>query len=308
MIEPERLPSAVLVTGASTGIGYATTMRLARRGTIVYAGVRRQSDADVVVREGGERVRPLLLDVTDPAAIARAHETIAAARDVRLAGLVNNAGIVVAGPIELLPMDELRRQFDVNFFGAIALVQTFLPLLRQTRGRIVNVSSISGKFASPYVGAYAASKFALEAATDALRVELRPFGIGVALVEPGAVKTPIWERTADASLRMFETVPFAARALYDEMIRKVMRLSQDLERHGVPPERVALAIERALCEAKPQARYLVGNDARFQLVVARLPEVVRDRLVAARIGVPAKPPRERTSKPKRSNAGTRVAP
>ena len=295
--EPPALPrAAVLVTGASSGIGYATAIRLARRGTIVFAGVRRQTDAETIAREGGLNVRPLVLDITDSESIARAKTAISRASDVTLVGLVNNAGVAVAGPLELLPIEALRRQFDVYFFGTIETTQAFLPILRETGGRIVNVSSIGGKLAAPFVGAYASSKFALEAASDALRVELRPFGVAVALIEPGAVKTPIWSRSAEASLRIFDALPPAARSVYDDMIRNMQRISQQMEKRGIPPERVAAAIERALFSPRPRARYLVGRDARVRLLVARLPEGIRDRIVAAVVGSPPKPKREEPQK------------
>jgi NAD(P)-dependent dehydrogenase (short-subunit alcohol dehydrogenase family) len=280
---PVRRP-AILVTGASSGIGYATAMRLARRGTIVYAGVRRQADAELVAREGGTNVRPLILDITDSTSIARARTAVSRASDVVLAGLVNNAGVAVAGPLEVLPLEELRKQFDVNFFGTIEMTQAFLPLLRESAGRIVNVSSIGGKLAAPFVGAYASSKFALEAASDALRLELRPFGVSVALVEPGAVKTPIWQRSSAASRGVFGGLAPEARDSYEAMVANMTRLAEQMEKRGIPPERVAEAIERALYAPRPRARYLVGADARVRLFVARLPEGLRDRIVSAAIG------------------------
>jgi NAD(P)-dependent dehydrogenase (short-subunit alcohol dehydrogenase family) len=286
---PGRRP-AILVTGASSGIGYATVMRLARRGTIVYAGVRRQADAELVAREGGTNVRPLILDITDSTSIARARTALSRAADVELAGLVNNAGVAVAGPLELLPPEELRRQFDVNFFGTIELTQAFLPMLRESAGRIVNVSSIGGKLSAPFVGAYASSKFALEAASDALRLELRPFGVSVALVEPGAVKTPIWQRSSAASRSLFDGLAREARESYQSTIDNMARLAEQMEKRGIPPERVAQAIERALFAPRPRARYLVGADARVRLFVARLPDGWRDRIVSAAIGS-AKAPR-----------------
>jgi NAD(P)-dependent dehydrogenase (short-subunit alcohol dehydrogenase family) len=290
---PSRPRPAVLITGASSGIGYATVMRLARRGTIVYAGVRRQADAELVAREGGTNVRPLILDIADSVSIARAQTAISRASDIALAGLVNNAGVAVAGPLELLPMDELRKQFDVNFFGAIEMTQAFLPLLRETGGRIVNVSSIGGKLAAPFVGAYASSKFALEAASDALRLELRPFGVSVALVEPGAVNTPIWQRSSEASRAVFNGLAPLARESYETMIANMTRLAEQMEKRGIPPERVAEAIERALYAPRPRARYLVGADARMRLFVARLPEGLRDKIVAAAIGSTSKPAKAR---------------
>ncbi len=293
--------AGVLVTGASTGIGYATAMRLVRAGFVVFAGVRREFDAQTLVREGGSDVRPLLLDVTDAASIARACENLRAQADTKLVGLVNNAGIALAGPLELMPLDEVRRAFEVNFFGALSLVQAFAPTLRATRGRIVNVSSIAGKLAAPFIGAYASSKFALEAASDALRVELGNFGVHVAVVEPGAVKTGIWERGTDASLQALETIDPARRELYDEAIRQAVRISQRTASRGMPPERVAEAIQHALLSTRPQARYVVGADARFQLAIARLPEALRDRLVAGAAGAPPKRTKVRTVRVGRSH-------
>jgi len=283
---PQHERGAVLVTGASSGIGYATALRLAQHG-IVFAGVRGTPDAEKLARAGGPSLRPLILDVTDAASIERARAAVAAA-GTRLDGIVNNAGIALAGPLEVLPAAELRRQFDVNFFGPLALAQAFLPLLRAQGGRIVNVSSIGGKLAAPFAGAYASSKFALEAASDALRVELRGL-VHVAIVEPGAVKTPIWRRGAQESTRIFEAAPEALRAPYATAVRAMLQIAQTLEHRGIAPERVARAIEHALYARRPRARYLVGTDARLRLAVARLPEGVRDRIVAAVIGLPRRP-------------------
>jgi NAD(P)-dependent dehydrogenase (short-subunit alcohol dehydrogenase family) len=280
-----RRHAAVLVTGASSGIGFATAVRLARHGTIVFAGIRRQIDGENLLREGAGNIRPMLIDVVDQGSLQRARAKIESLREYRLDGLVNNAGIALGGPLELLPLDEVRKQFEVNFFGAIAAIQTFLPLLRQSGGRVVNVSSIGGKLAAPFTGAYNASKFALEAASDALRLELRPFGVSVSVVEPGSVKTPIWRRSADASLRILDGVGADARADYDAMIRTMTRAAQKAETNGIPPEQVARVIERALFARRPRARYLVGFDARLRLAVARLPEPLRDLIVMAALGL-----------------------
>ncbi len=294
--------AAVLVTGASTGIGYATALRLARSGFIVFSGVRRERDAQTLVREGAPDITPLVLDITDAASIANAVRTIATRTDAKLLGLVNNAGIALAGPLELLPLGELRRQFEVNFFGALALVQAFAPTLRATRGRIVNVSSIGGKFAPPFLGGYAASKFALEAASDALRVELGAFGVHVAVIEPGAVKTPLWKRGTDISLRSLQSVDPARRAPYDETIRRIASVSQRVANRGMPPERVAEAIEHALVSPKPRARYLLGAGAHVQLAIARMPEAIRDRLTAATLRTRADSPTPHRERSIRSRA------
>ena len=290
--EPEEAPrSAVLLTGASSGIGRATVLRLARRGGLVFAGVRRREDGDALVRDAGPNVRPVILEVTSEISIAAARAQLEAQPGLQLDGIVNNAGIAVAAPLEILPLPELRRQFEVNFFGAIAVTQAFLPLLRRTRGRVVNVSSIQGKFAAPFVGAYAASKFALEGASDALRLELRPFGVRVILIEPGAVKTPIWSRSSEASLAMLAGLPSGARLAYEGMIEKVTRVAAMIERQGTEPERVAAVIEHALFALRPRARYLVGTDARIRLAITRLPEWLRDRIIARVIGIDP-PPRD----------------
>jgi NAD(P)-dependent dehydrogenase (short-subunit alcohol dehydrogenase family) len=275
--------SAVLVTGASSGIGRATALRLARHGTLVFAGVRRPDDAEALERDGDPGLKTMFLDVTDPESILRARARIEMQRGARLDGIVNNAGIALAGPLELLPPAELRRLFDVNFFGTLAVVQAFLPLLRETHGRIVNVSSIGGRLSLPFLGAYTSSKFALEAASDALRVELRSFGIAVSVIEPGAVRTPIWERSAQASLHVLDNLPAAARRVYEAPVRSMVRAAERMGREGIAAERVALAIERALYAKRPRARYVVGFDARIRVLVALLPEALRDRiLISAR--------------------------
>jgi len=290
--------AVVLVTGASTGIGFATAVRLARAGSIVYAGVRREEDGDQLLRDAGSKVRPVLLDVTDEAAPQRMLDEIERTAEGRLDALVNNAGIAVAGALEILPPADLRRQFDVNFFGAIALTQTLLPLLRSTRGRVVLVSSIGGKFATPYAGAYSASKFALEAAGDALRVELKAFGIGVSLIEPGVIKTQIWERGAQTSLAIFDRAPAALRNLYEAPMLALQELSVQLEKNGTPANRVAAAIEHAIFSKRPHTRYLVGVDARVQRFVTELPDRVRDALIStllARAGKSATAPQRNPS-------------
>lgn len=288
-----RRRSAVLITGASSGIGFSTAVRLARRGTIVFAGIRRQVDGEALLRENSDRIKPMLLDVTDEVSLQRARTRIESLREFRLDALVNNAGIAVAGPLELLPQAELRRQFDVNFFAPMALTQAFLPLLRESGGRIVNVSSIAGKMSVPFLGAYSASKFALEAASDALRLELAPFGVAVSVVEPGDVRTAIWRRSSEASLRLLEQMSPQEREQYETMTRAMIVAAQRAERNAIPPERVAQAIERALFARRPRARYLVGAGARLRLVLGRLPEFVRDPLLLAALGAPrAKTARE----------------
>lgn len=267
----------VVITGASTGIGEACALRLDKIGFHVFAGVRKESDGITLKQNASDRLTPLFIDVTIPESIASARETVAAAvGSAGLFGLVNNAGIPLSGPLEFLILDDLRKQIEVNLIGAIAVTQAFLPLLRSGRGRIVNMSSISGLIAVPFVGPYAATKFALEAITDSLRVELRPWAISVSTVEPGDVATPLWGKALTAIDKAIQTSPSQAQELYGPVIA----LRERLKPHGIPPDRVARTVEHALLARRPKARYLVGIDARILALIRRLPVRVRDWLIA----------------------------
>jgi NAD(P)-dependent dehydrogenase (short-subunit alcohol dehydrogenase family) len=257
---------AALVTGASSGIGAACASRLAATGWRVFAGVRRPGDAP----EGTEEI---LLDVTD-----QDHVRAAAERIEELHGLVNNAGIALAIPLEFIPRDELRRQFEVNVFGQVAVTQAFLPQLRRTRGRIVFVGSIAGRSALPFLGPYAASKHALEAVADTLRVELRPFGVDVSLVQPGTIKTPIWTKSAAVADALANGAPAQIAGLYGERIAAFRRFALKRGAKGASVEEVAQAIEEALTMERPRTRRLVGLDAKLRAGVERLPDRLRDRV------------------------------
>jgi NAD(P)-dependent dehydrogenase (short-subunit alcohol dehydrogenase family) len=274
----------VFVTGASKGIGAATVRRLAGQGMRVVAGVRRHEDAEALMASDiSERVVPVLLDVTDPHAVTSAAATV---RDIvgddGLAGLVNNAGIAVAAPMEFIPPAELRRQLDVNVVGQVAVTQALLPLLRAGRGRIVNVGSISDRIVSPMLGAYAASKFALAAVTDALRLELAPWGIKVILVEPGVVATPIWQTAVAAADRLLADLPEAVDELYGKQIADARTSARRNTSAGISPDEVAKVIVNALTTPRPPIRQLVGTDAHIVSLIARLPAPLRDRLILIR--------------------------
>jgi NAD(P)-dependent dehydrogenase (short-subunit alcohol dehydrogenase family) len=287
---PSDARPAVLITGASKGIGTACAVRLAQDGFRVYAGVRRLEDGEALIRAGGGDVVPVILDVTEPQQIADAVARIGEETGQRgLPALVNNAGVAIAGPLEYLPVDELRRQMEINFLGQIAVTQAFLPLLRRSReskrgdhrtGRIIFMSSISGLTALPFTGAYAASKFALEAAADAMRLELRPSGITVSLVEPGVIDTPIWDTARHAADRNIERMPAAVQEHYGAPLAAMReRIARGMK--GLPPERVADVVARALTSRRVRARYLVGMDARARLLLHRLlPTPVKDWLIA----------------------------
>jgi NAD(P)-dependent dehydrogenase (short-subunit alcohol dehydrogenase family) len=272
---------SVLVTGASTGIGRATALRLDAAGWRVFAGVRREEDAEDLRRAGSASLVPLILDVTDDGQIAAAAARIEADAGGRLDGLVNNAGIAVPGPLETLPLDDFRRQIEVGLTAQVAVTKAMLPLIRRARGRIVFVTSIGGRIAFPLNGPYHAAKFGLEAVGDVFRQELRPWGIGVSIVEPGSIDTPIWERGERNAAEIEARAHPDQDALYGEAIESFRKVVKDLSERGIQPEKVAKAIEHALSASRPRSRYLVGLDAKLQARIRPLiPTPLFDRIVA----------------------------
>lgn len=277
---------SVLITGASTGIGKACALYLEAQGYRVFAGVRRAEDGAALLQEASGTLQPLLLDVCDGESVAAAVRQVAAVLGgTGLSGLVNNAGISVAGPLEFLPLEDLRRQLEVNVIGQVAVTQACLPLLRQARGRIVMISSTSGLFALPFLGPYAASKFALEALSDSLRVELRPWGMAVIVVEPGAIATPIWEKSLAEADAMRTRLPAQAEGYYHQVMEGTRAYAQKAEERGLPAEAVARVVAQALTARRPRARYQVvgtGSAVLFRLV-RLVPTPLRDWLVARRL-------------------------
>jgi NAD(P)-dependent dehydrogenase (short-subunit alcohol dehydrogenase family) len=273
---------SVLVTGASSGIGEACALHLAARGWLVFAGVRRLEDGERVQAAASGAVEPVLLDVTDADGVERVLADIRTRTGGRLTAVVNNAGIAVGGPIEYLPLDDWRRQFEVNVFGQLAVTRAALPLIRTagSSGRVVFIGSIGGRLSTPLLAPYDASKFALEAIAESLRHELRPSGIKVVLVEPGGVKTPIWEKGRRSADEIEASLSAEAKERYGWAVAGVRKGIDMQERQGVAPGRVAQVVENALTNARPRARYLVGLDARATAVVARvLPDSARDAVV-----------------------------
>ena len=253
----------VLVTGASSGLGKACALDLVRRQFRVLAGVRSEAAAAGLREASGGKIETVRLDITEPESVAGAVQRI---RSTGLYGLVNNAGSALLGPTEFLSVERIRAQFEVNVFGHIGLTQALLPVLRESRGRVVNMSSISGRVAFPFAGPYAASKFALEAFSDALRRELRPSGVAVILIEPGNMKTEIWSRSAQQARAAAAEFPPEAWALYGERLSKPTRSTATMG----DPARVAEAVARALTAKRPRPRYLVGRDAKIYAWLARL--------------------------------------
>lgn len=278
-------PSAhhtVVITGASTGIGKACALRLDQMGWHVFAGVRKERDAAALRAAASDRLRPLSIDVTDSDSIYAAAEEVQSSVDgLGLSGLVNNAGIAVGGPLEFIPIDQLRRQLDVNVTGQLAVTQAFLALLRRAQGRIVNMSSIAGRSATPMLGPYSASKHALEALTDSLRLELRPWGIHVSAVEPGEIDTPIWEKSLEVGKEMLAQLPPQAMELYGPLID--MMLDQVANAGGIPADEVAKSVIHALTDDNPRNRYVVGQDAHIRLWLERLPDHIRDGIIASKL-------------------------
>ena len=275
---------SALITGSSTGIGRATALRLDRAGFQVFAGVRNRGDAEELEAAGSERLEPVIIDVTDEGTIEATRERIEQVTGGRLDALVNNAGIVVAGPLETLEIDSLRRQLDVNVTGQVAVTQAFLPQIRAARGRIVLIASIGGRMALPYMSPYHASKFGLEAIGDSLRQEMKPFGVDVSIVEPGSIKTPFWGKGTDQIEPMLQAMSPEQRHLYEPRALAAAEGARKAEERGIAPDRVAKAIEHALTSSRPKTRYLVGPDARVQAALHKLlPDRLLDRLVATQM-------------------------
>jgi len=280
------MAGGVVITGVSSGIGRAAALELDRRGYRVFGGVRKQEDADAISADASERFTPLILDVTDADAITRARETVdAALGDEPLAGVVNNAGVGSGGPIEALDIDDLRRTLEINAVAPVAVTQAFIPRLRASRGRVVNISSIGGRISQPFLGPYSASKYALEALSDVMRRELRPWGIHVALVEPGNVKTRIWEKGQSQVDEMRASAGEEIMERYGANLARMEKFIKLAERNGVEPEKVAKVIAHALTSERPRTRYLVGVDARVQLAIDKaLPTRAADRLFGKMLG------------------------
>jgi NAD(P)-dependent dehydrogenase (short-subunit alcohol dehydrogenase family) len=277
---------SVVITGASTGIGWATAKLLLDRGFRVFGSVRKQADADRLKAEFGPNFTPLMFDVTDEAAV------LAAGREVRtalngetLAGLVNNAGIAVAGPVLELAADEFRHQMNVNVIGPIIATQAFGPLLgsdlslKGPKGRIVMISSVAGKNGNPLTAAYSASKHAIEGLSESLRREMMLFGIDVIIVAPGAVKTPIWSKAEEVDISAYKNSPFFPA------LGRIRKFMLQLGETGLPAEKIAEAIVEALTSAHPKVRYQLTPDPMRHLMGAVLPKRTLDKIIAKRLGL-----------------------
>lgn len=277
---------SVVVTGSSTGIGWGATKVLIQRGFRVFGSVRKEADGERLQKEFGANFVPLKFDVTDAAAVNTAAEQVSAALGGEtLAGLVNNAGIAVAGPLLYLKIDELRHQLEVNVTGQVIVTQAFAPLLGTDRsrkgapGRIVMISSVGGKNASPFMGPYNASKFAIEGLSESLRRELMLFGIDVIVVAPGAVATPIWAKAEEVDVSQYANTPYMTQ------LQKIRSYMLDRGPKGLKPEVLGETIYTALTTANPKVRYVVTPDRLQEVMSAILPKRTMDNLIAGRLGL-----------------------
>jgi NAD(P)-dependent dehydrogenase (short-subunit alcohol dehydrogenase family) len=273
--------ASILITGASRGIGRATALALDSAGHDVIAGVRDEEAGRALVAESSGRLRTVQVDVTDSTSVQAAAQAVGDRLDV----LINNAGIAVGGVVEALDVDELRHQLDVNVVGQVAMTQAVIPALRAARGRVVFISSVSGRVPSPVMTPYTASKFAIEAIADGLRVELRPWGIGVVLVEPGSIDTDIWRGADDQFSATIEQMSDDHRRLYDGLLTGTRKLIRATAKRAAPVEKVVKVVQEAATAEKPRTRYVVGADARGQILMHRLlPDRAFDALVARMTG------------------------
>ena len=277
---------SVVVTGASTGIGWGCAKVLTSKGFRVFGSVRKEADAERLAREFGENFVPLLFDVTDTQAVKKAADQVAAALgNQTLAGLVNNAGIAVAGPLLYLDMDEFRQQLEVNLTGQLIVTQAFAPLLgadpsrHGDKGRIVMITSVGGRNANPFMGPYNASKFALEGLSESLRRELMIFGIDVIVVAPGAVATPIWDKADKIDTTRYDNTP------YGTAMATIKKFMLDLGRKGYPPEKIGNAVWRALTLKNPKVHYTVSPNGLRDFITGNLPKRVVDNVIAGRLGL-----------------------
>lgn len=283
------MAKAVMITGTSSGIGRAAALVLAAKGFQVFAGVRREADGAALRKESGDRITPVLLDVTDPELIASAVATVdEATAGAGIDGLVNNAGMGAPWPMEVVPLDVFRQHLEVNLVGQLAVTQAFLPLLKRTKGRLVNVGSEGGRITLPFLGPITAAKHGLVSVTDALRMELRPWGVAVSIVEPGATKSDAPQKlVANGRRAIAESFSTQAKADYADAFGQVVdRIAAGHQREGSPPEVVADAIVRALTDRNPRTRYPAGGKAKLLTTLVRiLPDRAMDSLFLRKLGL-----------------------
>ncbi len=272
------MQKSILITGASSGIGLHLAKNFSEENKFkVFAGVRTKRDEDKIKNLAIKNLVPIHIDVQNQESITKCFLSLT---HEKLFGLINNAGIAIASPLEFIPIEAFQEQMDVNVTGLLRVTQASLPLLRLTQGRIINIGSVSGKVTTPLVGAYAASKHAVEAISDALRRELKSSGVRVSLIEPGMIKTPIWERSKDRAFQLLDKIPKHAQVIYQPMVDKLIKNLDSNIASAAEPEAVHRVVKHALEARVPRARYLVGRDARIAITLSHLPDAWLDKLIA----------------------------
>jgi len=272
---------SVLITGASSGIGKACVKHLAQLGFKVYATVRNHTDHIALTQEGDDFICPVVMDVTDQSSIAAVYQTIAEDTEYPLYALINNAGVGISGVVEATPVEAFRQVMEVNVVGMHAVTQAFLPLIRQSKGRIVNMGSIAGLFAAPGSSAYSASKFAVRAFTDALRIEMLPYGVKVGLIVPGAIETEIWNKSKVYKKELRKNTSKELQVVYEMFIKAGDKMVDQVQ--PVPAHAVAVKVEKALLARKPKCYYMVGKETREALFFLKFPRQLLDRLIVRRL-------------------------
>ncbi|PKL15519.1 MAG: short-chain dehydrogenase/reductase [Spirochaetae bacterium HGW-Spirochaetae-5] len=267
---------SILITGTSTGIGRACALKLDKEGFQVFAGVRRKSDGEALKKSSTGKLMPLIIDVTDMKTIENAFKIISKLTNGELYGLMNNAGVGGGGPLEITPMSIIRNAVETNLLGNFSVTRTFIPLLRKSRGRIVNTASIFGLSALPGFSAYSATKFGVEAISQSLRLELRAFGITVSAIEPGAIATEIWPKARKTSEEIFSGSDPEIYSLYSKMIQHFRKTVA--EQKYLQPETVAECVYHVFTSNNPKRHYIIGKDAKFMAFIESLPEGIRDWL------------------------------
>jgi NAD(P)-dependent dehydrogenase (short-subunit alcohol dehydrogenase family) len=283
----ENTVKSVVITGASRGIGKACALLLDRLGFKIFAGVRRIEDGEQLKKQSTGNIVPVIIDVTDKKSIEIAARDIASMlNDSGLYGLVNNAGIAVGGPLEFMPIERIREQFEINVFGQISITQQFLPLIRKGKGRIINISSKEGMMAMPFIGPYCASKFALEAFSDALRMELKHWDIPVSIIEPGTIATQIIERSIASAEECVKELPRHANELYESCFNSARKAADKILKSAIPVDAAARIVLKALTDKKPKTRYTVGLDAKAISVMCKiLPDRMLDKIILKQMGM-----------------------
>ncbi|MDJ0713618.1 MAG: SDR family oxidoreductase [Prochloraceae cyanobacterium] len=279
---------SVVISGASSGIGQACAIHLDKLGYQVFAGVRKEIDGQNLINKSSGRIIPIILDVTDETSIKKAIYRVKKILGSKgLTALINNAAIVIPGALEYIPVSKLRKQLEVNVIGLLSLTQACLPLLRKVSGRIINMGSQNGKFSPPFLGTYSASKFAVEALTDALRVELQPWGMHVSVVEPGAIKTPVWKKCTNDGLQIFNSFPKEVKQLYSLGFDVMYKAALESAETAIPCEIVAKTVEKILTAKKPKTRYVIGLDAKITILLSQImPDRLFDKILTLYFGYP----------------------